>query len=162
MSEQRRKLELNLNEPVKIELLFDAPMVGQSQYGEYYLYAVKNGDGTTEYSFFAPDDVHATLKENKKGARFTITKLAEQKGSKIITKYDVVPLQSAPPEPVSQQEETRQETAIQPVKDAPVAEDKYFAIMLNSCKDAMRIQSELGGMMDAKSLAVTLFIARSK
>lgn len=162
MSEQRRKLELNLNEPVKIELLFDAPMVGQSQYGEYYLYAVKNGDGTTEYSFFAPDDVHATLKENKKGARFTITKLAEQKGSKIITKYDVVPLQSAPTEPVPQQEETKQETAIQPAKDIPVAEDKYFAIMLNSCRDAMRIQSELGGMMDAKSLAVTLFIARSK
>jgi len=147
---------------VKIELLFDAPMVGQSQYGEYYLYAVKNGDGTTEYSFFAPDDVHATLKENKKGARFTITKLAEQKGSKIITKYDVAPLQSASPEPVSQQEETKQETTAQLVKDAPVAEDKYFAIMLNSCKDAMRIQSELGGMMDAKSLAVTLFIARSK
>jgi hypothetical protein len=130
--------------------------------GNYYLYAVKNGDGTTEYSFFAPDDVHATLKENKKGARFTITKLAEQKGSKIITKYDVVPLQSAPTEPVPQQEETKQETAIQPAKDIPVAEDKYFAIMLNSCRDAMRIQSELGGMMDAKSLAVTLFIARSK
>jgi len=162
MSEQRRKLELNLNEPVKIELLFDTPMVGQSQFGEFYLYAVKNGDGTTEYSYFAPEDVHATLKEHKKGARFTITKLAEQKGSKIITKYDVVPLQSASPESAPQQEETKQEERIQPVKDAPVAEDKYFAIMLNSCRDAMKIQSELGGMLDAKSLAVTLFIARSK
>jgi len=147
---------------VKIELLFDAPMVGQSQYGEYYLYAVKNGDGTTEYSFFAPDEVHAKLKENKKGAKFTITKLAEQKGSKIITKYDVVPLESAPPEPAPQHEEIKQETTTQAVKNVPVAEDKYFAIMLNSCRDAMRIQSELGGMMDAKSLAVTLFIARSK
>ncbi len=31
-----------------------------------------------------------------------------------------------------------------------------------SCKDAMKIQTELGGLMDPKSLAVTLFIARSK
>jgi len=34
--------------------------------------------------------------------------------------------------------------------------------MLQSYKDAMKIQTELGGMMDVKSLAVTLFIARSK
>ena len=160
--EQRRKLELGLNEAVKIELLFDAPVVGQSQYGEYYLYAVKNGDGATEYSFFAPDEVHARLKDSKKGAKYTITKLAEQRGSKIITKYEVVPLQSAIPQPTPKQEETKQETTTQPVKDAPVAEDKYFAIMLNSCRDAMKIQSELGGMFDPKSLAVTLFIARTK
>lgn len=155
-------MELNLNEPVTIELLFDAPMVGQSQYGEYYLYAVKNGDGTTEYSFFAPDDVHATLKENKKGARFTITKLAEQKGSKIITKYEVVPLQAATSEQTSQAEEVKEEKVVPPATESPVSEDRYFSIMLNSCRDAMRIQSELGGMMDAKSLAVTLFIARTK
>ncbi len=160
--EQRRKLELNLNEPVKIELLFDTPILGQSQFGEFYLYAVKNGDGTTEYSYFAPEDVHATLKEHKKGARFTITKLAEQKGSKIITKYEVVPLQSAPTELAPQKEESKTETVTQSVTESPVVVDKYFAIMLNSCKDAMRIQAELGGMMDAKSLAVTLFIARSK
>jgi hypothetical protein len=45
----------------------------------------------------------------------------------------------------------------------PVAgNDNYFDIMLQSCRDAIKIQNELGGMMDAKSLAVTLFIARSK
>ena len=160
--EQRRKLELNLNEPVKIELMFDGPVVGQSQYGEYYLYAVKNGDGATEYSFFAPDEVHARLKDSKKGSKFTISKLAEQRGSKIITKYEVVPLQSAPAEPAPQKEESKPETAIQPVTEPPVAEDKYFAIMLNSCKDAIRIQSELGGMLDSKSIAITLYISRTK
>ena len=56
-NEQRKKLELQLNQPVQIELMFDTPVIGQSQYGEYYLYAVKNGDGATEYSFFAPDEV---------------------------------------------------------------------------------------------------------
>ena len=41
-------------------------------------------------------------------------------------------------------------------------DDNYFELMLSSCRDAVKIQNELGGMMDAKSLAVTLFIARSK
>ena len=40
--------------------------------------------------------------------------------------------------------------------------DNFYELMLSSCKDAVKIQNELGGLMDAKSLAVTLFIARSK
>ena len=68
--------------------MFDEPMIGQSRYGEYYLYAVKNGTDT-EYSFFAPDDVHDKLKALHKGERFEITKVAEQKGNKVITRHDV-------------------------------------------------------------------------
>ena len=79
-------------------MLFDDPMVGQSRYGEYYLYAVKNGTDT-EYSFFAPPEVNEQIKTLRKGDRFEITKLAEQKGSKIITKYDVKLLGSAQPTP---------------------------------------------------------------
>ena len=40
--------------------------------------------------------------------------------------------------------------------------DNFYELMLTSCRDAVKIQNELGGLMDAKSLAVTLFIARSK
>ena len=40
--------------------------------------------------------------------------------------------------------------------------DNFYDLMLTSCRDAVKIQNELGGLMDAKSLAVTLFIARSK
>ena len=40
--------------------------------------------------------------------------------------------------------------------------DNYYNIMLNSCRDAIKLQNELGGMFDAKSLAVTIFIARTK
>lgn len=40
--------------------------------------------------------------------------------------------------------------------------DSFYDLILTSCRDAVKIQNELGGMMDAKSLAVTLFIARSK
>ena len=78
-----------MNQPCSIELLFDKPTTGTSQYGDYYLYAVRNGDGQTEYSYFAPVEVHEQLKELKKGDRATIVKLAEQKGSKILTKYEV-------------------------------------------------------------------------
>jgi hypothetical protein len=40
--------------------------------------------------------------------------------------------------------------------------DYFYDLMLTSCRDAVKIQNELGGLMDAKSLAVTLFIARFK
>ena len=137
-----------MNLPANLELLFDDPVVGQSQYGDYYLYAVKNGNGT-EYSFFAPSEVHDQIKSLGKGSKVTITKLAEQKGSKIITKYDIK---------VKEPEIPVLDKTIPPV----VGNDNYYDIMLQSCRDAIKIQNELGGMMDAKSLAVTLFIARSK
>jgi len=147
---ERKKLELTLNKPSEIELLYDEPVVGQSKYGDYYLYAVRNGDGTTEYSFFAPDEVHERIKELKKGAKVVVTKLAEQKGNKIITKFDVNVIAQAP------------QNAAQPTPAAQSVTDNYYDTMLQCCKDAIRIQNELGGMMDAKSIAVTLFIARSK
>ncbi len=129
---------------MSLELLYDEPKVGQSQYGEYYLYAVRNG-GPDELSFFATEDVHEKLSKMNKGDRFTITKIAEQKGSKIITRYEVTPTQQ------------------KPVERLPEAlNDNYYELMLNSCRDAIKIQQELGGLMDAKSIAVTLFIARSK
>lgn len=137
---ERKKLELEINQPITCELLFDTPIAGQSRYGDYYLYALKNGDGS-EYSFFAPVEVHEKLKGFQKGDKVELLKLAEQKGKKLVHNYIVKKLEDAP-------------------KD--VKSDKYYEVMLQSCKDAMKIQTELGGLMDAKSLAVTLFIARSK
>jgi len=132
-------------------LLFDEPVVGESKFGAYYLYAVRNGDGATEYSFFAPDEVHEKLKNLKKGMKAVVTKLAEQKGTKILINYDV------------QVEETIQPLKLhQPSTIIPQTSDGFYEMMLQSCKDAMRIQTDLGGLMDPKSLAVTLFIARSK
>jgi hypothetical protein len=143
---ERKKLELELNKPVSLELLFDEPMVGQSRYGEYFLYAVKNGTDT-EYSFFAPDDVHEKLKEMHKGDRFEITKTAEQKGSKIVTKHEVKLLaQPTQPNPSNNN----------------IQKDSYFEAMLSSYRDALKIQDELNGMVDVNRIAITLFIARSK
>lgn len=145
---ERKKLELQLNIPSSIELLYDKPTVGTSQYGEYYLYTVRNGDGATEYSFFADPTVHAKLKDLKKGAKAVVTKIAEQKGSKLVVRYEV------------QTEEVKTSPQTSPIIHQP--SDGFYEQMLQSCKDAMKIQTELGGLMDPKSLAVTLFIARSK
>lgn len=140
---------MQLNQKCSIELLYDNPTTGRSQYGDYYLYTVRNGDGATEYSFFAPPEVHEQLKHLKKGDRATVCKLAEQRGSKIITRFDVVIEKPNP----TQNSEVRVDTTTC---------DNFYEIMLSSCKDAVRIQQELGGLMDAKSIAVTLFIARSR
>src|ERR1035437_4762183 len=84
---ERKKLELKLNQPATLELLFEEPVVGQSTYGDYYLYAVKQPNNE-EYNFFAPEELHEQMKGLHKGNKVEIVKLAEQKGSKIVTSYN--------------------------------------------------------------------------
>lgn len=128
--------------------MYDDAITGQSRFGEYFLYSVKNGTDQ-EYSFFAPEEVNEQIKSLKKGDRFEITKLAEKKGAKIITKYDI---------------KIEKKIVNKPILELPKNgnSDHFYDLMLNSCRDAVKIQNELGGLMDAKSIAVTLFIARSK
>lgn len=147
MPEKKPKLELELNKPVKIELLQENCLQGTSRFGNYYLYSVRNGNGE-EYSFFPDKEVHEKLKDLRKGDKVEICKRAEQKGTKILTTFDVKVLQNTV------------ESSEKPNNKTP--DDNYYNLMLSSCRDAVRIQNELGGLMDAKSLAVTLFIARSK
>lgn len=125
-------------------------MVGQSKYGDYFLYAVKNGTDE-EYSFFAPEEVHEEMSKLRKGDKVSVTKLAEKKGNKVLIKYDVKVMSNG----------NKAEEKIN-LNQNTLSRDNYYDIMLNSCRDAIKIQNELGGMFDAKSLAVTLFIARTK
>ena len=136
---ERKKLELELNKPCKIELMSDQCLIGTSRYGEYYLYNVRNG-GNEELSYFADKDVHEKLKELHKGDKVEICKRAEQKGTKITTSFDVKVLKIEP----------------------PANKDNYFDAMLNSYQDALKIQEQLNGMVDVNRIAITLFIARSK
>jgi hypothetical protein len=108
---------------------------------------VRNG-GNEELSYFADKEVHEKLKDLRRGDKLEICKRAEQKGTKIVTSFEVKVLQNSVESPGKANNKT--------------LDDNYYELMLNSCKDAVRIQNELGGLMDAKSLAVTLFIARSK
>lgn len=145
MPEKKPKLELELNKPVKIELLQENCLQGTSRYGDYYLYSVRNGNGQ-EYSFFPDKEVHEKLKDLKRGDKVEICKRAEQKGSKIITSYDIKVLNN-------------NSTSSSPAQSN---KDNYFQTMLSSYQDAQKIQEELNGMVDVNRIAITLFIARSK
>jgi len=112
------------------------------------MYTLKDNTGE-ELLYFAPEEVNEKIKSLNKGDRFEITKTAEQKGTKIITKYDVKVEKKNLDSPINELNKIN-------------GTDYFYELMLTSCRDAVKIQNELGGLMDAKSLAVTLFIARSK
>ena len=151
---QRAKLELQLNNPVEIELLYDEPVTGTNAYGNYYLYAVKSG--TQEYSFFAPESVHNELKILSRGDRAIVNKTAHQKGSKVFTEYTV----TLPDIPIHQKDVKSAGNTSSPTVVAK--KDNYSTIMLECYSDALSIQEELGTMIDVSRIAITLFIARSK
>ena len=150
---ERKKLELELNKPTHIEMLFDSPKIGESQYGMYYLYAVRNGDGQTEYSFFATDEVHEKLSGLVRGDSAVITKVAMQKGSKVVTSYDV---EIAPKQPSPKAEESSN-----PRKPSD-SQNTYLQAMIASFEDALVIQERFNGMANVNQIAITLFIQRTK
>lgn len=137
-----------MNKTISLELLFNEPITGQSRYGPYWMYTLKDNTGE-EFLYFAPEEVNEQIKSLSKGDRFEITKTAEQKGAKIVTKYDVKVEKKNLDSPINELNKNN-------------GTDYFYDLMLSSCRDAVKIQNELGGLMDAKSLAVTLFIARSK
>lgn len=161
---QRTKLELAINQQTEITLLFDEPITGRSQYGEYFMYAVAIGEA--EHSFFAPAEVHSELKSLRKGDSAIITKLAAQRGSKLVTTYDVQVIGKEVKQPAANAVAQNQEEEISArdillSDDAPL-HDSFFDIMLRSYRDGLEISKELNGMADPEKIAVTLFIARSK
>ena len=142
---ERKKLELQINSPINLQLLFDEPLVGESKFGEYYMYAVQNGE--QEYSFFAPLSVHEQLKEKQKGSRFQITKTATQKGKKLVTDYEVKFLDNG----IKKEKDSESKTE----------DNGYYEAMLKSYEDASRIQQKYSAV-NLNQCAVTLFIARTK
>ncbi|NPV10600.1 MAG: hypothetical protein HPY57_02255 [Ignavibacteria bacterium] len=151
---QRPKLEIPVNEPVIVELIYDEAITGQNGFGEYYLYAVKT-DGK-EYSFFAHPEVHKVLKNFRRGDMFEITRLAYNNGKKINIKWIVRPLVQKDTEQ-NKVEESKDETAVDITQ-----KDHLYQTLLTSYKDAIELQKELNGMIDIEKAAITLFIARSK
>ncbi len=154
---QRAKLELEINKPTHIELLYDECVEGSNQYGQYYLYAVKSDDGR-EYSFFPTANVHEQLKQLRRGDKATITKLAAKRGSKIVTSFDVKTSQRTTPVSV-----TTQNNNVSEKEDLKEYEDGLYQIMLLSLKEAVSISTEIGtGFIDPTRVGLSLFIARSK
>ncbi len=150
---ERKKLELELNKPTNIEMLFDQCHTGESQYGKYYLYAVRVlGE---EFSFFAPEEVHARLSSLVRGDAAVITKVATQKGSKVVTGYDVEVVQ------VQHQNNQAPETSSNKA-ETPNNQNSYLQAMITSFEDALVIQDKFNGMANVNQIAITLFIQRTK
>lgn len=144
---QRTKLELSINRPTEIELLYDEPVIGKSQYGPYYMYALcSEGE---EYTFFAPEEVHDELKQLRKGDRAVITKLASQRGNKVVTTYEVAV-------------NTDKAESVKEVESPEPEDDGLYEIMLQSFKDAIKITNELNGMADPSKIAISLYISRTR
>jgi len=146
--EQKPKLELPVNVPTQIRLLNDKCIEGSSQYGVYHLYNIVNGDGTTEYSLFAQDELHKQLKLFKKNDKLLVTKLAASRDGKIVVSWEVKKIA----EPVVDK----------PKDDLISQHDYFYNEMEKSFDDALRIQNKFNGMCDVNRIALTLFISRSK
>ncbi len=154
---QRAKLELPVNQPVTIELLYDEPITGTSRYGAYYMYAVSS-EGK-EFSFFPPEEVHEQLKDMRRGAKAVITRIASQNGKKIITTYEV---QKDGDNTIKSGAENSYRSETSNSNSSTIRKDNLYEIMLQCYKDALELQKELNGLADPEKIAVTLFIARSK
>jgi hypothetical protein len=140
---ERKKLELVVNKPIRLALLFDEPLVGESKFGEYYMYAVKNGD--TEYSFFAPLKVHEQLKNKSRGTKFQLVKTAKEKNKKLITDFEIKFLNNDE----------------QSIPKTVQTDSELFNAMLTSYDEATKIQSKYSAV-NLNQCAVTLFIARTR
>jgi len=140
---ERMKLELEVNKKVSLALLFDSPIEGESQYGKYYMYGVKNGE--EEYSFFASLKVHEALKDKPKGTRFQLTKTAIQKGKKLVQDFEIKFLNNSK----------------QSIPKTVQTDSELFNAMLQSYDEATKIQSKYSAV-NLNQCAVTLFIARTR
>ena len=140
---ERKKLELKPNEKINCELLFDNPIEGESQYGKYFMYGVKNGE--EEYSFFAPQKVHEALKGKPRGTKFQITKTAVQKNKKLVTDFEI--------------KFSNNDKQVAP--ETGKSDSELFSAMQKSYAEATQLQAKYSAV-NLNQAAITLFIARTK
>ena len=149
------KLEIGLNESVRLKLLKDKCFEGQNSYGSFFLYSVEH-EGIEKVIFLTPP-IHNAIVEARltTGDEFILRKTAVQNGKKLtpqvsiefVEKVVVVPL----PVPA--------------LGSVSAPQDNLKAIMLQCVKDAADIVRDSGvqlGNDELQRLAVTLFITRSK
>ena len=140
------KLELKLNESVKLRLLKDKCYEGTNTYGPFYLYSVANGNGV-EMSFFAPAEVHQQIVAHglRAGSEFILHKKAAQNGKKITSELIFEPIE---------------------LEQAREAADNLMEIMQRCLEEAVQITKLVQGVPwqneDIRSISACLFIARTK
>ena len=142
MSNNRPKLELQMNQPTRIKLLHDKPLEGTNGHGPYAMYGVENEAGE-EMVWFAPVSVHEVIQSQqmKKGSEI-IVKLTGK------NKVEVSILgKAAEPERALNSTDSRKEVMIQSMRDAA---------------DILAAVPDLGFRAeDARAIGLSLFIART-
>ncbi len=140
------KLELKLNESVRVKLLRDKAYEGQSNYGPYFLYTVQV-EGADQ-SFFAPEEIHAQIQAHglKAGSEFLLKKVAAQNGKKINGQLVF--------EPVNNGEAESGPKTLN-------GSDNFKEIMQHSIEDAVEISKAVPGL-DIQKIGTAIFIARTK
>lgn len=151
----RPKLDLQLNQSVQLMLMKDKAYVGENNFGQYYLYQVKDEAGV-EYSFFAPPDVHGSILESsiKAGDSFKLSKLATQNGKKVSSKL-VFEVATKAEHPVKTNE-----------IPFDIPDDGFKQLMQKCDQEAVAIVKDVNTIPwqndDIRSIALTMFIQRAK
>jgi hypothetical protein len=151
----RPKVDLKLNEPVRLKLLRDTPYEGENSYGPYYLYTVD--ESGEEKAFFATQDIHLKIRESKlvQGDEFILEKTATQKGKRIITG---ITFEAMPAERTNGNGHSNEMSGTNG--------DDMKAILLQCVRDAVEVTRSVDGVPfqteDIQKLATTLFIQRSR
>jgi len=142
MSNNRPKLELQMNQPTKIKLLRNEPLVGENGHGKYFMYAVEN-EANEELVWFAPATAHDVIQSQQlKAGSEIIVKLVGK------NKVEVSILgKAAEPEHTPNSTDSRKEIMIQSMRDA--------AEILAAVPD-LGFRAE-----DARAIGLSLFIART-
>jgi len=149
------KVDLKLNEPVRLKLLRDEPYTGENSYGAYYMYSVE--EGNQEKVYFATQDVHMKIRQSKliAGDEFILEKTATQKGKKVITE---ITFEAMPAD--------RTNGNGSAVNHIGTNGDNLKEIMHQCLKDAVEVTRAVDGVPfqtdDIQKLATTLFIQRSR
>ena len=156
----RPKLELQLNQVATLTLMRDKPYTGETSFGQYYLYTVKDQTGV-ELSFFALAEIHAQIHEAglKTGDSFTLTKKAVQNGKKVGAKLEFETVKKAVPTQPAEPEKK---------DDVPldITDDGFKKLMQRCVQEAVQIVKEVNTVPwqneDIRSIALTMFIQRAK
>src|ERR1039458_8255408 len=112
MSNRCPKVELQLNQPIKLKLLRNEPLIGENGHGKYFIYAVTNEAGE-ELVWFAPVPAHEVIQTQQlKTGSEIIVKLTGK------NKVEVLILgKAAEPEHTANSTDSRKEIMIQSIRD---------------------------------------------
>jgi hypothetical protein len=145
------KLELKLNEMVKVSLLRDKAYEGKNGFGPYYLYSVSHLG--VEKSFFAPVEIHEQIVAHAlhTGSEFILHKKASQNGKKITGELIFEPV----------------ETKTFPKNGKGNGHTDHFRDVMDlSLREAVEITQAVAGVPfqneDIQKIASCLFIARTR